>query len=68
MRPTRPPKAPTVERNYSKSANAKATVAEAQAVANAAAVPAVVGARFALILSGLAFILSAVALGVAVRR
>lgn len=68
MRPLKQPKALTAERNYSKAASAKATVGEAQAVAQAAVVPAILGARFALILSGLAFILSAVALGVAVRR
>lgn len=55
-------------RAYQKSAGAKATVGEAQAVARDAAVPAIIGARFALILSVLAFVLSAIALGVAVFR
>jgi hypothetical protein len=45
-----------------------AKVGEALAVATRAAYPALVGARFALILAVLSFLLSAVAIGVAVSK
>lgn len=56
------------ERTYQKSATSKATVGEAQAVARGAAYPAIVGARFALILSVIAVVVSAIALAVAVVK
>jgi hypothetical protein len=61
-------KALKVERSYSKSPAAKATVGESQAIAQAAAVPALVGARFALIVSVLSLMLSGVAVAVAITR
>jgi hypothetical protein len=56
-----------VEQSYSKAPTAKASIGESQAIAQAAAVPAV-GARFALIVSVLSLLLSGIALGVAVTR
>ncbi len=53
---------------YAKTATAKATIGESQALAFRAAAPAIVGTRFALILSTLAFVVSALALAVAVSR
>lgn len=54
--------------HYSKTAQAKATIGESQALAHGAAYPAIVGARFAMILSIIAVVLSAVALAVAVGK
>ncbi len=53
---------------YRKAQTAKATVGEASGLAQAAALPAIVGARFALVLSGLSVILSTLALAVALWR
>ena len=57
-----------VERSYQKAAAAKATVGESQAIAQNAALPAIVGARFALIVSVLALLLSGVAVAVVLTR
>lgn len=48
-----------------KTLNSKAKVGDALGIAQQAAYPAIVGARYALILSLLAVVLSVVALGVA---
>lgn len=55
-------------KRYEKSATAKATIGESQALAHGAAYPAIVGTRFALVVSLLAFVVSAMALGVAVAK
>lgn len=47
---------------------ANAKVSDAVSLAHDASYPAIVGARFALMLSILAFFLAAIALGVAVTR
>lgn len=52
-------------KQYRKSAEAKATIGESQALAHGAAYPAIVGTRFALILSVLALVVASVALAVA---
>lgn len=49
-------------RRYEKSAAAKATVGESMALSQQAAYPAIVGARFAVILSVLALVVASVAL------
>lgn len=59
---------PGIIQKYAKSATAKATVGESQALAHGAAYPAIVGARFAMIVSILAFLVAAVALAVAVSK
>lgn len=53
---------------YAKASNAKATIGESQALARGAAYPAIIGTRFALILSVLSVFLSAAALAVALAR
>jgi hypothetical protein len=53
---------------YGKSATAKATVGEAQQLAVWHAGPALVAARFAITLSLIACVASAVAIALAVRR
>ena len=53
---------------YQKSGNAKATVAESQALAANAVYPAIVGTRFALVLSVVALIVASIALAVAVAK
>lgn len=55
-----------VVKQYRKNADAKATIGESQALAYGAAMPAIVGTRFALILSVLALLVASVALAVAV--
>lgn len=54
------------EKGYSKSEGATATLRESRALADAATFPAFVAARFALLLSIIACIVSAVAIALAV--
>ena len=53
---------------YAKGYDAKATVGETMQVAQKAVIPAFIAARFALMVAGLALVVSAVALAVAFAR
>lgn len=53
-------------KQYRKKAGDRATIGESQALARGEAYPAIVGTRFALILSLLALVIASVALAVAV--
>ena len=53
---------------YAKGYDAKATVGETMQVAQQAVIPAFIAARFALMVAGLALVVSAVALAVAFAR
>lgn len=53
---------------YEKSPGRQATVGEAQQVAQQAVIPAFIAARFALIVSILSVVLSAVAIALGMRR
>lgn len=59
---------PTPRKSYSKSMGATATLKESAALADAATFPAFVAARFALILSIVALLVSAVTLAVVLSR
>lgn len=58
----------TTGNSYSKHLSAKASLGEAQELARVEAFPAIAGARFALVLSLGAFLLSALALAVALVK
>lgn len=53
---------------YQKGVDAKATIGEAMQVAQRAQIPTFIAARFALIVAGLSFLVSALALTVAFAR
>lgn len=59
---------PKVEKTYSKSEGATATLAESKAIAASETYPAFVAARFALIVAILSFIVSAAAIAAAVGK
>ena len=55
-------------RTYTKDAQSRVTVGEAQQIATRSTVPAFIAARFALVASVIALCVAAVALAVALRR